>query len=362
MCTDGGDCLGFSCLATICEPEHCGDGMRSGDELGVDCGGSCGTACVVYDCASQTQIPVAECEKLKDYYNAADGPNWATIADWFSDAIPCSWAGITCTAIPGNIEELHVLESAQHGVIARGMDTLSELTYLEINPINCCVQRTEMFGPIPVEFSNFSKLRRLEISQNELTGNIPPELGQLTNLVLLFLHTNRLTGPIPVELGQLTNLTSFALNTNRLTGTIPAELGQLVKVTNLQLHTNQLTGTIPAQLGQLAKLFSLQLSFNQLTGGIPSELGQLTQLSSLLLHANQLTGTLPPELGQLTSLSSLWLHSNQFTGAMPGEITDLSMLINLNICPQTGSLTSDVPTGNWLRSITMTDWPAGNSC
>ena len=482
MCNDGNDCLGFSCLTNICEPQHCGDGAMSGDELGVDCGGSCGTACVVYDCASQTQIPLAECEKLKDYYNAADGPNWATITNWFSDTMPCTWTGITCSAVPGNISELAILETNQHGVIARGMDTLGELTRLEIEATSCCTLRTELFGPIPAEIGNLAKLTQLRLrynqltdsipielgaltnltylnlrsnqltgsipvvlgaltnltqlwlSSNQLTGTIPVELGALTNLTWLRLDINQLTGTIPVELGALTNLTSLWLNNNQLTGTIPVELGTLTNLTSLWLYSNQLTGTIPVELGALTNLTQLYLYNNQLTGSIPIELGALTNLTYLALYNNQLTGTIPIELGALTNLTSLYLYDNQLTGSIPIElgaltnltglylnnnqltgtipielgaltnltwlrldinqltgsipvelgaltnltqlflynnqltgsiptqITNLSALNNLNICPQLGTLTSDMATGNWLRMVATTDWPAGDAC
>ena len=410
MCNDGNDCLGFSCLTNICEPQHCGDGAMSGDELGADCGGSCGTACVVYDCSTQTQIPLAECEKLKDYYNAADGPSWATITNWFSDNMPCTWTGITCTAVPGNISELNILETNQHGVIARGMDTLSELTYLEIEATTCCTLRTELFGPIPAELGKLSKLTQLRLRYNQLTGTIPVELGALTNLTQLWLysnqltgtipielgalakltqlrlHSNQLTGTIPVELGALTNLTQLYLYSNQLTGSIPVELGALTNLTTLWLYGNQLTGTIPVELGALMNLTLLRLYNNQLTGTIPVELGALTNLTRLHLYNNQLTGTIPVELGALTNLTTLWLYGNQLTGSIPIElgaltnlrwlrlennqltgsiptqITNLSALNNLDICPQLGTLTSDMATGNWLRMVATTDWPAGDSC
>ena len=353
MCSDGGDCLGFSCLANLCEPAHCGDGMQSGDELGVDCGGSCGTACVVYDCAGQTQIPLAECEKLKDYYNAADGPNWATITNWFSDTMPCTWTGITCTAVPGNISELNILETNQHGVIARAMDTLSELTYLDIEATSCCTVNTELFGPIPAEIGNLAKLTQLRLlynqltgsipvelgaltnltqlnlGSNQLTGSIPTELGALTNLTTLSLYNNQLTGSIPIELGALTNLTWLWLNSNQLTGTIPVELGALTNLTWLRLHSNQLTGTIPVELGALTNLTSLNLYSNQLTGSIPIELGALTNLTQLYLYNNQLTGTIPVELGALTNLTQLYLYGNQLTGAIPVELGALTNLTRL---------------------------------
>ena len=313
-CIDGADCSSYVCTVNICENQHCGDGVLSGDELGVDCGGSCGTNCVSYDCAAQTQIPLAECEYLKNYYNATDGPGWTSITNWFSDAMPCGWTGITCSSVPGNISQLLVLENNQHGVIARGIDTLTALTRIEIDASSCCSTFTDIFGLIPAELGNLTGLTQLELDHSGLMGSIPPTLGQLSNLTSLRLRLNRLSGPIPPELSQLSNLVTLRLNNNQLSGTIPPELGQLTRLTTLNIYLNNLTGNIP------------------------------------------------PELDHLINLRTFYIYGNQLTGFLPITMANLSKLNIINFCPQTGMLESDAATGVWLRSLQTTNWPVGDSC
>ncbi|WP_437836422.1 hypothetical protein [Sorangium sp. So ce1153] len=45
-CKSGKDCASGVCWAGACEPPTCKDGVDNGDELGVDCGGKgCDAAC-----------------------------------------------------------------------------------------------------------------------------------------------------------------------------------------------------------------------------------------------------------------------------------------------------------------------------
>ena len=409
-CTDGDDCLSYACGGNACEPAHCGDGVQSGDEGGVDCGGSCGTACVVYDCGSQSQISLAECEVLKNYYNATDGPEWVTVTDWFSDAAPCTWTGIICTAIPGNISELHVLETNQHGVIPRGMDVLSALAHLELSAATCCGTYTELRGFIPpelgllqslqslnlqynrltggvaIDLSALSNLKTLQLNNNALTGGLPVALSKLSTLENLWLYANALTGPLPVEFSTLANLVDVNLRENQLSGAIPPEYGALASLERFTVYSNNLSGPIPSEFGTLNNLNTLNVRLNSLTGQLPVELSALTNLTDLYFYRNQLDGAIPPEYGALTELVNLSFRSNKFTGPIPNEIssltklkafwlsnnqlsgmvptgiTNLTMLATLDICSQTGSLTADVATGTWMRTIPASNWPQSNNC
>ena len=368
MCSDDGDCA-YSCTGGLCdgEPAHCADGMTSGDEVGADCGGSCLKTCVVYDCAAQTEIPLLECEKLKDLYNAADGPQWTNITGWFADNSPCSWTGITCTAVPGNVEELAVKEDNARGVIARGLDELASLTVLQISAKRtCCSEFNELGGTIPPEIGSLSNLRDLRISYTKVSGSIPVEFGTLSSLSSLNLSNNRLDGTIPATLGQIPTLRSLILHRNSLSGTIPValfssgalwqlllsenllngpipkEIANCLGLHNVQMNNNQLAGAIPSELWNLANLTNLLLRRNQLSGGLPSSISNLSKLTRLWLDSNQLTGSLPSSIGLLTKLNNVQLQSNMFTGAIPVELGDLVLLTNLDL--SYNQLSGQIPT------------------
>ncbi len=147
---------------------------------------------------------------------------------------------------------------------------------------------------------------------------------------------NELSGEIPLELSNLSNLRRLNLVSNQLSGEIPAELGSLSNLRELNLSSNQLIGELPAELGRVSALRELNLSSNQLTGEIPAELGDLTNLQRLALSNNQLTGSIPAELGSLANLEYLLLSGNQFVGCMTGNLRGVAQNdlghINLPYC------------------------------
>jgi Leucine-rich repeat (LRR) protein len=252
------------------------------------------------DCASQTQIPVAECNALVALYNSTGGANWTNHTGWLQTDTPCSWYAVSCE------------------------NSGSHVTYLYL-------ENNNLVGSIPPELGNLSNLYWLGLNSNQLTGAIPSSLGNLTTLYWLYLDHNQLTGTIPPSLGNLVNATDFALNYNRLTGTIPVALGNLSGVTYLDLSFNQLSGSIPTQLGSLPIIISLWLNNNQLTGTIPPSLGNLTALQILNLSFNKLSGPIPTEFGNLQGLNYLDLNDNKLSGPMPAELTTLTGLDRLSL-------------------------------
>ena len=331
-CSIDSDCAG-SCVRGTCEdePAHCADGLLSGDEIGADCGGSCHKTCIHYDCAAQNEIPVAECEKLKDLFHAANGPDWIDVTGWFEDANPCAWSGIACTSVPGNLMQVEVDETNLHGVIARDLDVLVELTRLTLTWGKNApwLEPLLLHGAIPAEIGNLQKLQYLNLQRNQLSGAIPGTLGQLSELIGLSLYFNALIGDIPPELGLLSKLRFLHLQGNALTGGIPTTISDLTALETLQLHNNMLTGSLPSELGLLTKLRNLQVSTNMIGGPIPVALSNLTNLRLLDLNSNQFSGNLPPDLGQMTALANLFLSSNQLSNTIPPELGQLTQLRKL---------------------------------
>ncbi|MGD2077820.1 MAG: hypothetical protein PVH18_05530, partial [Chloroflexota bacterium] len=217
----------------------------------------------LYDCATVTQIPIAECQALVDFYQATNGPNWIEKGDWLTTDTPCNWYGLTC--LDGHVESLAIFFN-------------------------------DLQGPLPVALADLSQLRLLDLHNNRISGPIPAEIGQLANLELLELSWNRLDGSIPAELAALSQLQRLSLTDNHLSGPIPAELGQLADLRYLELSRNQLDGPIPEALADLLVLEAIRLSDNQLEGIIPFGLGQLPSLGEVDLSFNQLTGSVPSAL------------------------------------------------------------------
>jgi Leucine-rich repeat (LRR) protein len=271
-----------------------------------------------FTCATQTEIPVAECNALVALYNSTGGASWTDKTNWLQTDTPCSWFGVFCDA-GTNVTSLSLQMNNLSGTIPTQLGSLSNLTELNLSS-------NQLSGAIPTQLGSLSNLTSLSLSSNQLSGAIPTQLGSLSNLTGLSLDHNQLTGTIPTQLGSLTNLQWLNLNNNQLSGTIPTQLGSLTSLISLNLSSNQLSGTIPTQLGSLTNLQWLILNNNQLSGTIPTQLGSLTSLYSLDLSGNQLSGTIPTQLGSLTGLNSLNLSGNQLSGEFPTSITNLTQL------------------------------------
>jgi RHS repeat-associated protein/uncharacterized repeat protein (TIGR01451 family) len=174
-----------------------------------------------FDCATVTQIPLAECQALVALYTSTNGAGWTNRKDWLVTDMPCSWRGVYCSA--GHVQAL-------------------DLTF------------------------------------NKLTGTIPPELRNLSNLEGLNLVENQIGGAIPSQLGDLVNLKWLVLAMNPIGGRIPPELGKLSKLEDLEINDMQLSGGLPPELGNLSALHNIYLSNNLLTGSLPRSFMQLNQL------------------------------------------------------------------------------------
>ena len=238
-----------------------------------------------YDCAAQSQVPLAECSALVALYEQTGGENWSAHWNWLETVYPCGWHGVTCT--DGRVTKLQL-------------------------------QNHNLNGPLPTELGALSALEELNLADNHLSGPIPPELGNLSQLINLYLGNN-LSGPIPLELGNLANLEQFGLGDNPFGGSIPAWLGNLSNLTFLHLMNCNLDGPIPPELGNLTRLKRLVLGKNHLGGSIPAELAALPDLEGLYLEHNRLSGAIPSGLGSLP-LRYLWLNHNQLSGEIPADL------------------------------------------
>ena len=115
-------------------------------------------------------------------------------------------------------------------------------------------------------------LRFIRLDRNELSGSIPPEWSNLEALRVLFLNNNPdITGTIPTFLGEFEDLQQLSLFDTGISGTVPTELGELSQLVNLFLHFTDLTGTMPQEICDLRSSGAL----NFLTANCAGENPQL---------------------------------------------------------------------------------------
>jgi hypothetical protein len=74
--------------------------------------------------------------------------------------------------------------------------------------IECCRNCHDclLWGPLPAELGNLSKLIKMWIYNNDLTGSIPDTWQGLTSISEMKIELNYLSGPIPTWILNLPNL------------------------------------------------------------------------------------------------------------------------------------------------------------
>ncbi|KAI3898381.1 hypothetical protein MKW92_020325 [Papaver armeniacum] len=214
-----------------------------------------------------------EVEALLKWKTTLINESHSFLPSWKSGINPCKWDGITCNS-EGSVTKLNISGLGLQG-------TLNDFNFTPFtNFISLDLSENELYGFIPSQIANLSKLIHLDLSINQFYGYIPKEIGKMNSLTTLHLNNNSLSGSVPASIYNLTTLTSLALNRNQLSGSIPQEIGALTNLADLDLSTNNLTGSIPASLGNLSNLVTLILFRNQLSGSVPLEIREGNRLTS----------------------------------------------------------------------------------
>ncbi|KAK3423804.1 hypothetical protein EUGRSUZ_F00569, partial [Eucalyptus grandis] len=251
--------------------------------------------------------------------------------EWNKSIDCCSWNGVTCNNVTGNVIGLEFSSVQFH--VALYSNSYLLLPKLQVLTISSCnltkfpyflnllesltdldLSFNEISGEIPRWFWGISHhtLKRLDLSNNHLEGGI----HQLhwKQLLYIDLQNNSFQGPLPIPSPSTRYF--FAMN-NNFTGEIPSLICQLSSLLKLDLSSNNLLGTVPPCFGNITKLLNLDLSNNSLLGNIPPSFGNITNLEVLDLSNNKLQGPLPRSLVKWKNLSGLVLNHNEFNDIFP---------------------------------------------
>jgi len=107
------------------------------------------------------------------------------------------------------------------------------------------------------------------------------------------LSRNYLYGEIPVDVANMTKMNQFKMQGNKLTGALPAELGSLPLLEWLRVFDNELSGSIPSDYAALApRLTQVAIGGNQFTGNLyPFAETQLLNVN--VTHLPKMCGMVP---------------------------------------------------------------------
>ncbi|KAK9224508.1 hypothetical protein WN943_009542 [Citrus x changshan-huyou] len=176
-----------------------------------------------------------------------------------------------------------------------------------------------IYGSIPPEIGDSSKLQVLDLSSNHIFGKIPVQLVKLFSLNKLILSLNQLFGGVPLEFGTLTELQYLDLSANKLSSSIPMSIGNLLKLHYLNLSNNQFSHKIPTEFEKLIHLSELDLSHNILQEEIPPQICKMESLEKLNLSHNNLSDFIPRCFEEMRSLSWIDISYNELQGPIPNS-------------------------------------------
>ncbi|XP_047320312.1 receptor-like protein Cf-9 [Impatiens glandulifera] len=293
----------------------------------------------------------------------------------------CSWDGVTCDDLTGDVIGIDLSCSQLSGTFHPNTTLFQlPLTNLSLSFNNfqqshipssigmlaptlthLNISYSNFAGPIPSEIALLSKLILLHLSESLRLEHHDFQyiISNLTQLEILHLrYINMPSSFIPDSIVNLTSLTSLIFIENELYGQVPDGVfnlpalqtlfiwnnyglkgsfhnvnwnisGTPPPLEDLYLNSISLSGGLPDSIGHLRSLNYLSIENCNLSGSLPDSIGNLSQLISLSFNSNNFTGLIPHSLSNLNEIKYLYLSKNQFEGSIPVGLFGLPNLVGL---------------------------------
>ncbi|KAH0780682.1 hypothetical protein KY290_000280 [Solanum tuberosum] len=250
---------------------------------------------------------------------------------WNKSTDCCSWDGVHCDEMTGQVVELNLTCSKLQGKFHfnSSLFQLSNLKRLDLS-------YNDFSGSlISPKFGEFSSLTHLDLLLTSFTGLIPAEISHLSKLRVL-----RIWGDYGVRFGpnnfelflkNLTQLRELDLNFVNISSTFPLNFSSYL--TTLWLPYTQLRGILPKRIFHLSNLESLDLTNNpQLTVKFPTtKWNTSASLMELYLSGVNFTGKIPELFSHLTSLVDLVMSSSNLLGPILNPLWNLTNIEVLDL-------------------------------
>ncbi|XP_022735518.1 putative receptor-like protein kinase At3g47110 [Durio zibethinus] len=310
----------------------------------------------------KNSVSVNQLYSYSSYCDYAGIISYPKTDSWKEGTDCCSWDGVTCDNIKGQVIGLDLGCSWLYGTIPSN-STLFHLPHLQklnlaFNDFNSSKMSSKFFaGQVPSQVSHLSKLVSFDrsgnydqtLEQHTLEGLIVvceensrktfptrpnlkllnlgenrnlslnlPQLNRSRHLKFLDLSSMSFSRELFESIGNLVSLQHLDVSNAFFSGGgLPNSIGNLISLNYLHLFNSNLSGSIPRSLGNLSQLSYLGLSENSFSGSIPSSLTNLKQLEFFYIFGNMLEGSIPNEVNAFPNLILLDLSSNLLSGTLP---------------------------------------------
>ncbi|ESR55512.1 hypothetical protein CICLE_v10023754mg [Citrus x clementina] len=227
---------------------------------------------------------------------ACFGNSYSKTTSWAEGTDCCSWDGVTCDNVTGNVIGLDLHCSMLEGTI----DDNSTLFHL-------------------------LRLQSLNLAFNNFNGSqISPEFLRLKELTYLNLSYSRFSGLLPQEISHMSKLTHLDLSDCDMTieqKSFDLLASNLTKLSVLNLRWADKSLIEPFSVLNLSSTITVldlsgtDLSQNKFTGPI-DQFQSPNSLQVVRLDDNQINGTIPNSIFDLVNLTDLNLSSNNLSGTV----------------------------------------------
>ncbi|KAF3443273.1 hypothetical protein FNV43_RR12955 [Rhamnella rubrinervis] len=240
------------------------------------------------------------------------------ILSWKNGTDCCTWSGVTCDMVTGNVIQLNLHCSKILGIIYSN-STLFFLHHLH---------RLDLSGndfsgsQISSNFGRFTSMKHLNLSYSSFSGQVPQEISYLSQLLSLDLSANYAlelqTSSLKKITTNLTNLKELNLGYLHVSFVESHSLMNLSSsLTSIELCSSGLQGKFPEKIFLLPNLQVLNLDFNEnLIGSFPN-----SNWSSCPIRELRLSGTAfsidMSYIRNLKFLNILYLNNCKFIGSHP---------------------------------------------
>ncbi|XP_049395667.1 receptor-like protein Cf-9 homolog [Solanum stenotomum] len=250
---------------------------------------------------------------------------------WNKSTDCCSWDGVHCDEMTGQVIELNLTCSKLQGKFHfnSSLFQLSNLKRLDLS-------YNDFSGSlISPKFGEFSSLTHLDLLLTSFTGLIPAEISHLSKLRVLRIRSDYGVRFRPnnfeLFLKNLTQLRELDLNFVNISSTFPLNFSSYL--TTLWLPYTQLRGILPKRVFHLSNLESLDLTNNpQLTVRFPTtKWNTSASLMELYLSGVNFTGKIPELFSHLTSLVDLVMSSSNLSGPILNPLWNLTNIEVLDL-------------------------------